>query len=99
MFCLMECNYPKYIADLAAEAAQNDKVISLSTAEFECQFGPNDCPEFNGCMYLHVRLWFYAPSDFCRVCGMCHRYIHSNILWQGEYPHCNTVFITTDIDS
>ena len=27
---------------------------------------------------------------------MYHRYIHSTPLWQGKYPHCNTVFITTD---
>ena len=27
---------------------------------------------------------------------MYHRYICSTPLWQGKYPHCDTVFIATD---
>ena len=58
----------------------------------------SSCPEFNGRVFVYhsAIARFYAPSDLCGAGGMYHRYIRSTLLWQNEYPRCDTVFVTTN---
>lgn len=58
----------------------------------------SDCPQFNGRVFVYhsAIARFYAPSNLCGAGGMCHEYIRSTPLWQGEYPRHNMVFVTTD---
>ena len=43
-----------------------------------------------------VKVTEHTASDLCGVGGMYHKYICSTPPWQGEYPHYDTVFITTN---
>ena len=108
MLCLSERNYPKYLVDLAASIDQPQlpklirwilyQQLNLSDDSDVTSAPLSDFPEFNGYVFMYhsAIMQFYALSDLCGVGGMYHQYIHSTPLWQGKYPHHDTIFITTD---
>lgn len=108
MLCLSERNYPKYLVDLAASIDQPQlpelirwflyQQLNLSDDSDVTSVPLSDCQEFNGRIFIYhsVITQFYTLSDLCGAGGMYHRYIHSTPLWQGKYPHCDTIFITTN---
>ena len=105
--CLLERTYPKYLSELALYIDQPQLPVLVRCFLFERltivdDLDPmdillNDCPQFNGHIFVYhsATARFYALSDLCSIGGMQHELIQSNPVWQGEYPHYNTVFITT----
>ena len=105
---MIEWKYPKYVADLSAYIQQPQLPILIRWFLFQ-QMNLDDeldtmavplssCPEFNGQIFIYhsTIARFYALSDLCGAGSMYHRYIHLTPLWQNEYPHCDTIFITTN---
>lgn len=60
----------------------------------------DECPCFEG----HINVYhsaiahFYAPSDLCGTGGMYHEWIQSTLMWCGENPQYDTVFVETDAE-